>query len=749
MNEIWTGIKEQFSKVKGNSDLGFVVGLFTAIFLLVVPVHKDLLSVLLVFSIAISLLILLTVIYVKDPPEFSVFPTLLLAVTLYRLGLNVASTRLILLDGDAGSVIESFGTFVVGGNYVVGTVIFLILVVINFVVITKGSGRIAEVTARFTLDAMPGKQMSIDAEMNSGIITEAQALQRRERLQKDADFYGSMDGASKFVRGDAVAGIIITVVNVVGGILIGYFQRDMPIVDALETYTILSIGDGLVTQVPSIIVSIAAGILVTRSSDEADLGEFVGKQLTIYPRAIAISGFLLLLFAFFLSDTFWPFFLLSIACFGISFYFKSIHANAELEELNADGSSRQTSPSTSAAGALPGSPSQPAGASPQSEENQLSPMESAIEQEVFGLEMGYGLLVLADKKKGGDLLERITGARTNFAREMGMLLPTIGVRDNIELEPNEYRFLLRGKEVVRSSVMPDRALAMSMGGGDASRLKGIPTIEPVFGIQAVWIPEEERRNAEIEGCTVVDPASVLVTHLADVLKRIAYLILEREGTQRLLDLIKDKNPTLVSELLPDLVNVGIIQRTFQNLLRERIPIKNLTIILETIADMATLTKNPDDLSEQARKRLGMYFVKEYEVEPNKLLSLTFDPSLEQTLASRVKRSQFDIGLVMDPMLTEGIIGEIEPKIKEMSEKGITPLIVTTSELRLAFRRFMEPSYPQLVVLAYQELPSETKIEPFGAITLAGQSFPDEVLQAMDSANMNPKDRSKEEMPVAV
>ena len=314
--------------------------------------------------------------------------------------------------------------------------------------------------------------------------------------------------------------------------------------------------------------------------------------------------------------------------------------------MNADGSSRQTSPSTSAAGALPGSASQPAGASPQSEENQLSPMESAIEQEVFGLEMGYGLLVLADKKKGGDLLERITGARTNFAREMGMLLPTIGVRDNIELEPNEYRFLLRGKEVVRSSVMPDRALAMSMGGGDASRLKGIPTIEPVFGIQAVWIPEEERRNAEIEGCTVVDPASVLVTHLADVLKRIAYLILEREGTQRLLDLIKDKNPTLVSELLPDLVNVGIIQRTFQNLLRERIPIKNLTIILETIADMATLTKNPDDLSEQARKRLGMYFVKEYEVEPNKLLSLTFDPSLEQTLASRVKRSQFDIGLVL-------------------------------------------------------------------------------------------------------
>ena len=745
---LWATIKEKFANFGGNSDLAFVVGLFTAIFLLVVPVHKDLLSILLVFSIAISLLILLTVIYVKDPPEFSVFPTLLLAVTLYRLGLNVASTRLILLEGDAGSVIQSFGTFVVGGNYVVGTVIFLILVVINFVVITKGSGRIAEVTARFTLDAMPGKQMSIDAEMNSGVITEAQALEKRERLQKDADFYGSMDGASKFVRGDAIAGIIITVVNVVGGILIGYFQRDMLIVDALETYTILSIGDGLVSQIPSIIVSIAAGILVTRSSEEADLGEFVGKQLTIYPRAIAISGALLLLFALFLSETFWPFFSLSLACFATAFYFSRKAGVAKVEEISHGGDAGSPIPAIGGGSqAQAGSAASQPGIAGQGDEPQLSPMESAIEQEVFGLEMGYGLLVLADKKKGGDLLERITGARTNFAREMGMLLPTIGVRDNIELEPNEYRFLLRGKEVVRSTIVPDRVLAMSMGGGDASKLKGIPTIEPVFGIQAMWVLEEEKRNAEIEGCTVVDPASVLVTHLSDVLKRIAYLILEREGTQRLLDLIKDKNPTLVSELLPDLVNVGIIQRTLQNLLRERIPIKNLTIVLETIADMASLTKNPDDLSEQARRRLGMYFVKEFEVEPDKLLALTFEPKLEQTLIGRVKRSQFDVGLVMDPQLTEGIIKEIEPKIQEMTEKGLTPLIVTTSELRLAFRRFMEPSYPQLVVLAYQELPSETRIEPYGAIAIPDQSFPDEVLQAMNQQNTE-SEANEDEVPVA-
>lgn len=720
-------LREKFSDLGGYADLAFVFGLFGAVFLLVIPVHKDLLSLLLVGSIGISLLILLTVIYVKDPPEFSVFPTLLLAVTLYRLGLNVASTRLILLEADAGSVIQSFGTFVVGGNYVVGAVIFLILVIINFVVITKGSGRIAEVTARFTLDAMPGKQMSIDAELNAGIITESDALRQREKIQKDADFYGSMDGASKFVRGDAIAGIFITVVNIIGGILIGFFQRDMPIADALQTYTILSIGDGLVSQIPAIIVSIAAGILVTRSSEETNLGEFVGRQLTIHPRAVGISGVMLMAFAFFLSDTFWPFFILASICFVVAYSLKkkALEVGSEFEELSAGSDAAASSQAGQAR--LPGGEAAPHAESGPAK----SPMESAIEQEVFGLEMGYGLLVLADKKKGGDLLERITGARTNFAKEMGMLLPTIGVRDNIELEPNEYRLLLRGKEIARSSVLPERVLAMNMGGGETGKLDGIPTVEPVFGIEALWIPEDERRNAEIEGCTVVDPSSVLVTHLSDILKKNAYLILEREGTQQLIDLVKERNPTLVSELLPDLVTIGIIQRTLQNLLRERVPIKNLTLILETIADMASITKNPDDLSEQTRKRLGMYFVKDYEIEPGKLLAMTFEPRLEQILISRVKRSQFDIGLSMDPPLTEGIVGEMEPKIKEMMEQGLTPVIVTTSELRLAFRRFMEPSYPQLAVIAYQELPAETIIEPFGAIALPEQSLPEEITQAME------------------
>lgn len=738
MNAVKAAFYNFLSKFSGNSDLGFIFGLFGAVFLLVVPIHKDFLSILLVISIAVSLLILLTVIYVKEPPEFSVFPTILLAVTLYRLGLNVASTRLILLDADAGSVIKSFGTFVVGGNYVVGAVIFLILVIINFVVITKGAGRIAEVTARFTLDAMPGKQMSIDAEMNAGIITEAEALYRREKIQKDADFYGSMDGASKFVRGDAIAGIIITVVNVIGGMLIGYFQRDMDVTTALETYTILSIGDGLVSQIPAIIISIAAGILVTRSSDEANLGEFVGRQLTVYPRAIAISGVLLLLFSLFLSETFWPFFILSMVCFGSAFYL----SRKKLEETGIEelpNSSTKTPQGSSVGNPAPDSLAQGSGTTAASE---LSPMEQAIDQEVFGMEMGYGLLVLADKTKGGDLLERITGARTNFASEMGMLLPTIGVRDNIELEPNEYRFLLRGKEIVRASLVPDRLLAMNMGDADDSKLNGIETTEPVFGIKAYWIPQSDKRMAEVEGFTVVDPASVLVTHLSDSLKRFAYLILEREGTQRLLDLIKDKNPTLVSELLPDLVNVGIIQRTLQNLLREKVSIKNLTLILETIADMAPVTKTPDDLSEQARKRLGMYFVKELESDKNKLTALTFEPKLEQSLLQRVKRSQFDVGMVMDPEVTQGILAELEPKIDEMSSAGLTPVIVTTSELRLAFRRFMEPSFPQLTVLAYQEIPSETYIEPFGAISLPQYSIPQEIASNIEDEHSNVSPTSK-------
>lgn len=712
MQSVLKNLKALFGKFSNQTDLIFVLWLFGTVALLVLPIPKGFLDLLLVLSVAVSLLVLLTVIYIKNPPEFSVFPTLLLAVTLYRLGLNIASTRLILGEADAGAVIDAFGSFVVGGNYIVGAVVFLILVIINFIVITKGAGRIAEVTARFTLDALPGKQMSIDAELNAGLISESDATQKRISIQKEADFYGSMDGASKFVRGDAVAGIFITLINVVGGILIGVFQKDYPVGKALEVYTLLSIGDGLVTQIPAIIVSVAAGILVTRSSEESNLGAFVGKQLTIYPRAIAIAGGMLLAFALLPGMPFTPFFILSVACFYASYLLNKVKKKEE-SELKIQG--------LPTAAALPGSNNAgqltDGGGDSSPESSVPSNIQKAIEVDVFAIEMGYGLLTLADRKRGGDLLDRITGCRTNFTKDMGMVIPTIAVRDNIELEANAYRFVLRNKEIAAGTVVPDRFLAMDVTGTASASLNGIETIEPVFGLQALWIGEDEKTNAEISGYTVVDASSVMVTHLSDVLKENAHFILEREGTQQLIDMVRDKNATLISELLPDLVNVGLIQRVLQNLLREKISIKNLTLILETIADYASATKNPDDLSEQARRKLGMYFVPEYESEPNIIQSLTLDPELEQVMISRVQRTQFEIGLAMDPTLTQALLQEMAPKINEMSETGLPPLIITAAELRLALKRFFEPTFPRLSVLAFHELPNQTEVQNYGTIQI--------------------------------
>ncbi len=723
MQPLLAFLQAKFERLSKSSDLLFVVFLLGATTLLVIPIPKVFLDLLLVFSIAISLLTLLTVIYVKNPPEFSVFPTLLLTVTLYRLGLNVASTRLILGEADAGSVIDAFGGFIVGGNYIVGAVIFLVLVIINFIVITKGAGRIAEVTARFTLDAMPGKQMSIDAELNAGLISESDATRRREAIQKEADFYGSMDGASKFVRGDAIAGIFITLINVIGGILIGYFQKDMPVSEALETYTRLTIGDGLVSQIPSIIVSLAAGILVTRSSEEADLGAFMGKQLTVYPKAIAIAGLLLLIFAVMPGMPFIPFFILGTSCVLLA-YFTSKQDDAELEAMGGalPGGVSQGQLPSGAQNQLPDGGGQPADGS-MVEMPQVDPvqtMKKAIEVDVFAIELGYGLLSLADKKRGGDLLERITGSRTNFAKEMGMVVPTIAIRDNIELDANSYRFVLRNKEVGTGSIIPDRFLAMDVTGSSTFQPKGIETVEPVFGLHAIWVDDAERKNAEVSGFTVVDAPSVLVTHLADILKEIANLILEREGVQQLIDMTKEKNPTLVAELLPDLVSIGLIQRVLQNLLREKVSIKNLSIILETIADYASASKNPDDLSEQVRRRIGLYFVPEYEAEPGVIYAITIDPGLEQLLTSRVQRNQFEIGLMMDPNLTQAILTELTPKVNEMIETGLHPLIITASELRLPLKRFFEPTFPKLSILAYHEIPNQTEIRNHGFISMPSE-----------------------------
>ena len=675
-------------------DLLFVLALFGTIVLLVVPVPALMLDLLLAASIGISLLMLLIIIYVKDPPEFSAFPTLLLAVTLYRLALNVASTRLILTEGQAGSIIEAFGTFVVRGNYVIGAVVFLILIVINFMVITKGAGRIAEVAARFTLDALPGKQMGIDAELNAGLINEATATRRRIKVQKEADFYGAMDGSSKFVRGDAIAGILITIINIVGGFAIGIAQKGMPIMEALQKYTLLSIGDGLVAQVPALIVSVAAGILVTRANEESNLGAHISKQLTLYPRALTIAAGMLGLFGLMPGMPLFPFAVLgAVTGFTAHALRKQRRGETAVPEPDdkaakpEDAKAKSTTPDD---------------------------LRKLIDVDVFAIELGSGLLHLAEKKNAGDLLERVTGVRKTLARELGVVIPPIAIRDNLELDSQEYRFLMRGKELARGRIVPGRWLAMNVA-GSTTVLRGTETVEPVFGIPATWVADDEKRKAEMNGYTVVDPGSVLITHLSESLKRAAHLVLGRQDVQGLIDHLKESNPTLVAELVPDLVNIGIIQRVLQNLLREGVPIKNLPVIMECVADFASTTKNPDELSEQVRRRLGVYFVSEFESAPGLLKALTLEPRLEQLLVGKVQRSQFEVGLMLDPALAQHLLQELTQRMTAMSEQGLTTVMLTTAELRLAFKRFFEPSLPRLAVLSYQELPPQTEIQNFGII----------------------------------
>ncbi len=691
------------------ADLIFTFALFATVMLLIVPVPPFLLDLFLAISIGLSLLVLLVIVYVKDPPEFSGFPTILLGLTLYRLALNICSTRLILTEGHAGNVIESFGKFVIQGNYIVGFVLFIILTLINFVVITKGAGRIAEVTARFTLDALPGKQMAIDAELNAGIIDEAAATARRLKVQKEADFYGSMDGASKFVRGDAIAGILITLVNVIAGFAIGVFQMDLSLGESLTKFTLLSIGDGLVSQIPGLILSVAAGLLVTRASENTNLGTQVGKQLVRYPRALGIAAGMLAAFGLMPGMPLIPFAMLG----GMAGYLAYTIRKTQPDETDAAAEGEGGKPAGAAGGkpgATPGKDAAPGGVTRTGPDE----LRKLIELDVFAIEIGYGLLPLADASKGGDLLSRVTGVRKTLAREKGILVPPVSVRDNLELEANDYRFLLRGKAIARGTVMPGRSMAMNVSGSTV-RLRGVPTREPVFNLEATWIAEDEKKTAELNGYTVVDPCSVMITHLSETLKSVAHLLLGRQDVQILIDHVNETNPALVAELLPDLVNLGVIQRVLQNLLRENISILNLPVILEGIGDFASMTKNPDDLSELVRRRLGLYFVPEFESRPGTIKALTLDPRLEQHLATKIHRTASDVGLALDPSTGHHLLNELATRANELTQQGLASIVIVSTELRLPLKRFFEPSLPRLIVLAFQELPTSTDIENAGFI----------------------------------
>lgn len=689
------------------ADIFFAFALFATVMLLVLPVPPFMLDALLSFNFGISILVLLAITYVKNPPEFSGFPTMLLGLTLFRLALNISSTRQILVHGYAGHIIDAFGHFAIQGNYIVGVVVFVILVVINFVVITKGAGRIAEVSARFTLDALPGKQMAIDAELNAGIIDEVTATERRMYIQKEADFYGAMDGASKFVRGDAIAGILITLVNIVGGFAIGVFQMDLSLPESIQKFTLLSIGDGLVSQIPALIVSVGAGVLVTRASGSSNLGSQIAGQLFRYPRALATSAAMLALFGLMPGMPMVPFFMLAGLAGFMARTFKA-PVESSPSTANATGAPKGKAGRMAKGGTGVQTPAAPVAA---------DDVRKLTAVDVFTIEIGHGLLSLADTKAGGDLLARVTGARKAIAREKGIVVPPISVRDNLELESNAYRFLLRGRQIARAQLMNGRWLAMNVA-GSTTRLTGVPTKEPVFNLDATWIDEAERRNAELNGYTVVDAASVLITHLSESLKANAHLLLGRQDVQALLDHLKESHPALVTELVPDLVNIGIIQRVLQNLLRENIAILNLPLILECLADFAPLSKNPDDLSELARRRLGMYFVSDYECRPGIVKAFTLDPRFEQWLGGKIHRSPTELGLALDPATGRYMVEEIGRRCNSGGAEFPSVLVVST-EVRLAIRRFLEPSFPRLVVLAFQELPPAIEIENAGIIQLPG------------------------------
>jgi flagellar biosynthesis protein FlhA len=693
------------------ADLIFTGGLFLTVLLLIMPIPPVLLDTFLALNIGLSLLVLLAIIYVKDPPEFSGFPTLLLALTLFRLALNISTTRQVLVHGYAGQVIEAFGHFVIQGNYIVGAVVFLILVVINFVVITKGAGRIAEVSARFTLDALPGKQMAIDAELNAGIIDEVTATARRVKVQKEADFYGAMDGASKFVRGDAVAGIFITLINVVAGFAIGVLQMGLSLTESLTKFTLLSIGDGLVSQIPALILSVGAGLLVTRASDNNNLGTQLASQLFRYPRALRICAGMMVVFAVMPGMPMLPF----LGMAGLFGFLAKILQDQENVTGHAYGEEAPKSAKANSPAKAGSEGKAAAGSSASATPGTAEDVRKLIEMDIFAIEIGYGLLGLADAKGGGELLARVTGVRKTLAREKGIVVPPVSVRDNLELEPNDYRFLLRGKAVARGQLLPGRWLAMNVSGSKV-RLKGVPTREPVFNLEATWIDEAEKKTAELNGFTVVDSASVLITHLSEILKANAHHLIGRQEVQLLVDHLKVAHPALVAELLPDLVTLGIIQRVLQNLLRENVAILNQPLILEGIADFASLSKNPDDLSELVRRRLGLYFVPEYECRPGVVRAVTLDPRFEQWLSTKVHRSPTEVGLALDPATARHLIDEITRRTNDLIQAGQPAVMVVSTEIRLPLKRFFESSFPRVVVLAFQELPAATEVENAGIIT---------------------------------
>ena len=673
------------------------VAFVTVVVLMVLPIPTAFLDLFLAFSIALSLIVLLLAMYTMKPLEFSTFPSVLLVLTLFRLSLNVASTRLILGSGAegpgaAGRVIESFGNFVVGGSYVVGIVIFLILVLINFVVITKGAGRIAEVAARFTLDAMPGKQLAVDAELNSGVITEKEARERRRSVEAEADFYGAMDGASKFVRGDAIAGLLIAAVNILGGLFIGVIQGGLGLGEAAEIYTTLTIGDGLVSQIPALLVSTAAGIIVTRAASGSDLGSEVSAQIFLNPRVLATVSVILVGFAMVPGLPFAPFVILAGAMGGLATV--AARRAAQEEEAGAAAEAAQTATETT------------------------SPATSAVPGplDLLELEVGYELVPLVDGEAGGELIERIRSLRSQLGQEMGLAVPPVHIRDNLQLKPGEYAILLKGVEIARYEVRMGYSLAISPGEVDTT-LAGVETKEPAFGLEALWVPEADRKRAQLAGYTVVDVATVIVTHLTELIRRHAYELVGRQDVQELLDQLAQTHPKVVEELVPQVLSLGGVQKVLQNLVREKVSIRDLLTIVETLADYAPTNKDPQQLTEHVRQALGRAIIHRF-LTPERLLPLvTLSPRLERRVTEAVQRTEEGAYLALDPSVAQAMVTKLAAYGEQFALRNSQPLLLCSSAVRGPLRRFTERFVPSLSIIAPGEVPTQVQIESLGVIEL--------------------------------
>ncbi|MBG9656839.1 flagellar biosynthesis protein FlhA [Cytobacillus firmus] len=673
-------------------DLSVLMSVILIVAMLIIPFPPWLLSVLIIINIALALMVLLTAMNMKEALEFSIFPSLILLMTLFRLGLNVSTTRSILSEGEAGKVVETFGSFVTGGNVIVGLVVFLILIIIQFIVITKGSERVSEVAARFTLDAMPGKQMSIDADLNAGMISEHEARERREKISRESDFYGSMDGASKFVKGDAIAGIIITLINLLFGIVIGMMQLGLPFAEAAMKYSMLTVGDGIVSQIPALLISTATGIVVTRAASDGNIGKDITSQLFAYPKMLYVTGGTIILLGLLTPIGL----VLTLPIGGLMIFGGYTIAKT-----------------------------------PQPDKEQLLEMEEEIEtdemkspESVVNLlnvdpiefEFGYGLIPLADMNQGGDLLDRIVMIRRQLAIELGLVIPVVRIHDNIQLQPNEYRLKIKGNEMARGELLLDHYLAMSPGIEDDS-IEGIDTVEPSFGLPAKWITEEMKEQAEIFGYTVVDPPSVVSTHITEVIKSNAHELLGRQETKQLIDHVKESYPILVEEVTPNPLSVGEVQKVLAKLLRENVSIRNLPVIFETLADFAKSTSDTDLLTEYARQSLARQITSQFSQQGDSIKVVTLSGRVEKMVAEGVQQTEHGNYLSMDPTVSQNILESIASQVEQLSLMEQTPIVLCSPAVRMYVRQLTERYFPQIPILSYNELEANAEVQSVGVVNI--------------------------------